>query len=249
MQLLSDELWNEIKPVFSRAFPREAIVAIWPNGEWRELANAGATPTQEFRLTHEDHASLLKRKPALFLHSHPNGSPEPSDLDSLNQLATGWTWGIVCVTGNAAGQVYDVAYPEIWGPDAPVLPYEGRQYLWGVRDCVTLVTDFYARDRGVQLERVPRLRNPNPLDGKQADPFRHWPAKMGFKPIERHERRPGDLAVMFWNSPVANHCAVYLGEGSYLHQLINRCSEKWMPKDEETVLERYAVQFWRLKAK
>ncbi len=250
--LLTDDLWDEIKPVFLREWPKEAIVAIWPDGSWKQCENAHPEPTTAFTLTHEDNALLLGKRPALFLHSHPNCAQnphgrEPSDRDTEQQLATGWTWGIVPVYGNLSG-VYDIGRPEVWGPEKPTEPLLGRSYLWGIRDCWTLCEDFYAAS-GRILDPIPRVREPGAhhVHARARDPFRYWPPRLGFAPIDREDRQPGDLAIMFWNSPIANHCAVYLGEGKYLHQLIERHSEEWRPQHEERAIEKYAMQFWRLK--
>jgi proteasome lid subunit RPN8/RPN11 len=246
---LTDELWNEIKPVFLNAWPKEAIVAIWADGSWREFENVNPEPIKAFSISHEDNATLLAKRPALFLHSHPNGRAWPSDRDTESQIATGWTWGIVPVYGNLSG-VYDIGRPEVWGPEKPTEPLLGRTYLWGIRDCWTLCEDFYAAS-GRKLDPIPRVEEPgqhHPLARGQ-DPFRYWPPRLGFKAVQRHERQPGDLAIMFFNSPIANHCAIYLGEGKYLHQLRNRHSEEWRPQDEEKAIERYAMTFWRLKEK
>jgi len=247
MDLLSPDLWLEIKPVFVRAWPNEAIVAIWSDGTWREYPNAHPEPHNAFSLSHDDKAFLLDNRPALFLHSHPHGSAEPSDRDTESQLATGWTWGIVAVHANLTG-VTDVSYPEIWGPEKPVEALLGRTYLWGVRDCWTLCADYYALHDRV-LDPIPRVREPGAhhTHARGRDPFRYWPSRLGFVRVDRHEREAGDLAIMFWNSPIANHCAVYLGEGKYLHQLSKRHSEEWTPQHEERAIEKYAMEFWRLK--
>lgn len=247
MEILTDALWAEIKPVFLKAWPQEAIVAIWADGSWSEFPNVHPEPTKAFSLSHDDKAMLLDKRPALFLHSHPHGSAEPSDRDTESQIATGWTWGIVAVHGNLSG-VYDVSRPEIWGPEKPVEPLLGRTYLWGVRDCWTLCEDYYRANVRI-LDPIPRVREPGSHHhhARGRDPFRYWPPRLGFKPIARHERQPGDLAIMFWNSPIANHCAIYLGEGKYLHQLRNRLSEEWTPQHEERAIEKYAMSFWRLR--
>ncbi|QCB39209.1 hypothetical protein E5554_16065 [Sphingobium sp. PAMC28499] len=247
MKILSDALWLEIKPIFMRAWPREAIVAIWPDGSWREIENINPAPHEAFSYSHADNALLLNKRPALFLHSHPHGSAEPSDRDTESQIATGWTWGIVAVHANLTG-VTDVSYPEIWGPEKPVEPLLGRTYLWGIRDCWSLCEDYY-RASGRVIDPIPRVREPGQhhAHARGQDPFRYWPPRLGFKPVDRADRQPGDLAIMFWNSPIANHCAIYLGEGRYLHQLSQRHSEEWLPQQEERAIEKYAMQFWRLK--
>lgn len=247
MQCLPDDLWQTIKPVFVRAWPNEAVVAIWPDGTWAELENVDPNSTHGFGISHEDNARLLKKRPALFLHSHPNGSAEPSDRDTEQQLATGWTWGIVAVHANMAG-VTDVSYPEVWGPEKPKEALLGRSYLWGVRDCWTLCADFYEAS-GRKLDAIPRVREPGQHHphARAQDQFRYWPPRLGFAHVDRAQRQPGDLAIMFWNSPIANHCAIYLGDGKYLHQLSARHSEEWTPQHEERAIEKYAMQFWRLK--
>lgn len=246
--LLSDKTWHDIKGVFARAYPREAIVALHGD-EWTELENVHPEPTLSFRLRDEDRLSLLDNPPSLFLHSHPQGSPEPSDRDTEQQIATGWTWGIVAVQGNPiTGAVFDIQYPEIWGAGAQQGPLEGRSYLWGIRDCWTLCWDYYGA-HGHDLPAIPRVREPggHHSDPRKVDPFAYWPAQLGFKPVaSRADRQEGDLCVMYWKSPQANHVAVYLGNGQYLHQVKDTLSNVFTAKDEERLLERMAAQFWRL---
>lgn len=251
--LVTDAQWAAIRPVFLKAYPREAVVAIWDDGTWEEIANIadGVDGAFEFKLSHEDQARLLKRRPRLFLHSHPNGNPEPSDRDTESQIATGWNWGIVAVRGNPDTRpisVYDAAFPEIWGPDAPQGALLGRSFLWGVRDCWTLCMDWYAA-HGIKLDPIPRVRQPGAHHhhARGQDPFAYWPPHLGFKRIERHERRYGDLALMHWRSATANHCAIYLGEATYLHQPNMKLSEQWTMNNEESLLSRWAVSFWRHK--
>lgn len=253
--LITDAQWAEIKPVFLKAYPREAVVAIWDNHTWEEIENIaqGVDGAFEFKLSQKDEARLLQRKPRLFLHSHPNGNPEPSDRDTETQIATGWNCGIVAVSGNPDTRpvsVYDAAYPEIWGPNASQGALLGRSFLWGIRDCWTLCADWYAA-HGVKIDPIPRVRQPGAHHhhARGLDPFSYWPPRLGFKRVERHERRWGDLALMHWRSPTVNHCAIYLGQGTYLHQPNMKLSEEWVMKDEELLLERWAVSFWRYKEK
>jgi cell wall-associated NlpC family hydrolase len=52
---------------------------------------------------------------------------------------------------------------------------------------------------------------------------------------------------MHWRSATANHCAIYLGEATYLHQPNMKLSEQWTMNNEESLLSRWAVSFWRHK--
>lgn len=246
--LLPDETWAAIKPLFVAAFPNEAVVAVFADGSFKQYENVHPEPQRTFAISDADRAELMEREPALFLHTHPNGPAHPSDRDTEQQIATGWTWGISVVTGNAAGEVLDVSYPEIWGPAAPVLPLEGRTYCWGVRDCWTLVTD-YMRAQGRELPPIPRVRAPGAhhTDPAKVNQFTHWAERLGFERVpDRAQRRPGDVAMLQWASPVPNHVAVFLGESRYLHQPDKSLSSVWQVTQEERMLERMAVTFWRL---
>lgn len=247
MTLLPDDTWASVKPIFQRAFPCEAIVAIFADGSWREIENLNARPWQAFTISATDSARLAVEEPTLFLHSHPNGQAWPSDMDTEQQLGTGWNWGIVPVTGNVAGDVYDVGYPAIWGPDAPISPLEGRSFLWGVQDCWTLAWDYY-RLAGRDLPAIPRVKEPggHHTEPRKVDPFRYWPPKLGFVRVDRADRQPGDLAVLTWSSPIPNHTAIYLGEAQYLHQPEKSLSHVWQVPNEEKWIERMAAEYWRL---
>ncbi|OJY60924.1 MAG: hypothetical protein BGP16_00865 [Sphingobium sp. 66-54] len=247
MDNLPHNLWAEIKPVFFEAFPEEAVVAIWGD-KWRKLENIHPEPMFKFRISDGDRAELLSNPPSLFLHSHPNGSAEPSDQDTLSQLATGWNWGIVAVKGNANGDVYSVAYPECWGDGITPPPLLGRTFLWGVRDCWTLCRDWYA-EQGIRFDNVPRARDPSiyPVGHWGNDPFNYWPTRVGFKPVARHERKPGDFAVFQFRSSKYNHCAIYQGEGRFLHQIEDQTSSVWIVADEDRLIERMNILFYRPK--
>lgn len=247
MALLNEATWQAVRPIFASAWPREAVVAVYDDGSWLQLDNVAADPLGAFELTQSDAAKLDAKRPLVLLHSHPNGSAEPSDRDTETQIASGYTWGVVAVSGNELG-VHHVAEPEFFGPLRPRPPLLNRSYLWGVRDCWTLCEDYY-HEQGIPFAIIPRVRQPGPAHPhpRGRDPFRYWPPRLGFKPVPREQRKPGDLALMFFRSPVLNHCAIYLGEATYLHQLENRTSEHWCHDNEEQFLERFAVQFWRKK--
>jgi len=238
------DVWEDMKLVFFRAYPKEAVVAVAADMTWRELQNVAGDPLNGFALTDADKLALEKNPPFALIHSHPNGTAAPSDLDSASQLATGWTWGIVAIHGNPLGEVYSISYPEFWGDDVPIPPLEGRPYLWGIRDCYSLIRDFY-RLEGKYLRDIPRARYPDhyPVGHWGRAPFPYWIPKLGFKPINRNERKRGDMFTMKVRTPHANHCGIYLGDGKYIHQPLDRNSE--IDFFNERQMERESVQFYR----
>jgi proteasome lid subunit RPN8/RPN11 len=249
--MITPEVWEAIKPIFARHYPCEAVVAVLRDGSWRELENVAKDTRYAFELREEDHLDLVAEPPLALIHSHCNGLAIPSDLDTRSQLATGWTWGIVAVHGDSQGNVFHVAYPEFWGDEVPIAPLLGRTYLWGIRDCYTLVRDYY-RLEGHQLANLPRVLEPNryPVGSPQRAQFKHGIAALGiFDPIPRAERRRGDAFTFVDNLGQPAHCGVFMGMGRYLHQARDRTSCEEEFKLEEKLLERMCSVFYRPRFK
>lgn len=221
-----------------------------PDLSWRELENTAVNPINDFDISFDDKVALLASPPLALIHSHPNGSQEPSDRDTASQLATGWTWGISMVHGNPhTGQIFSVGFPEFWGDDVPIPPLLGRQYLWGVRDCWTLCRDYY-RLQGKTLKNVPRSRNPAhyPSGHPQSAPFKFYPPMVGFEPLDSPlDRKPGDFLTLCWRDSTPNHCAIYLGNSKLLHQPRDQNSSEWQVNNENLVYQNMSAQFYRLK--
>ena len=247
MELLSPQIWQEIQPIFHREYPKEAIVAIWGD-KWRQLDNVADNPYFTFALSQEDNDYLLKHKPTLLLHSHPSGDPSPSDTDLAQQLASNMNWGIVAVKGNHK-DVYEVSYPEMWGNDVPIPPLVGRSYLFGIRDCWSLLRDWH-RLNGMNVKEIPRTTSGQyPTGDWRNDPFAYWPLKIGFKEVKARDRQPGDAVVMKLRAPVYNHCMIYLGQGEYIHQLRGQMSDYWRPANEERLIEMGSFRYYRYSNK
>jgi hypothetical protein len=115
--------------------------------------------------------------------------------------------------------------PQQW---SPVAPYEGRPYVLGQYDCYTLVRDWMFYERGIEMafltDTHERLIDQWLTDG----------AFVTNEELKRWERvavpQPGDgiLFSMSKGEPDspnrANHCGVYIGDGTFLHHLPNRSS-------------------------
>lgn len=241
-------MWNEMKPLFGERFPNECVVAVRGN-TWQQLENVSKRGAYEFALSPVDAIEVHSNPPDLLIHSHPSppASAAASDTDIAMQLQTKCNWGIVAVTGNIQREIYNIAYPECWGPTIPIQPLVGRSYLFGVRDCVSICWDYYQLN-GAPLTRLPYVSDPgqHPDGSVQRNQFTELPRLAGLKPVNRHERLPGDLVIMQINDANRdNHCAIYMGEGRYLHQMERKLSSEWQIHGEEAVIERYNFRFWR----
>lgn len=105
---------------------------------------------------------------------------------------------------------------------ALIRPFEGRQFIVGVQDCVSLVVDYYQVNWGVKLPFV--LRTPDVIE-------------KGFSRIDEFlndimvkvspESLVKDDLVTFaiGNDGRENHVGIYVGDGRILHQLQGRVSD------------------------
>ena len=270
MSHIPADVWAKIKPLFL-TLEREVAVVVWKDGTFDELANLHPEPANNITFTDADKRRLTNNPDVLaLLHSHPSGNPEPSDTDSQGQMAMGVPWGVIALksaplssTGANAGTLVcmGASYPECWGDGVAIPPLLGRSYLWQVRDCFSLVRDYY-RLQGHHMPQAMRSRQPGlyPLSDPRSRPMTNWAPLVGLQPINTRDRQPGDTVVCHmpnYGDPLAvnwprnepNHCMIYLGEGKYLHQLRDAVSDYWTPKNEEQVLTGLKAQFLRLKVK
>jgi cell wall-associated NlpC family hydrolase len=177
--------------------------------------NIAATPDEHFILDPADYAAAEDQGEILaVVHSHPTTQPTPSPADRLSCNAIGLPWIIV--------------NPKIeaWGgcePEHFELPYVGREFVFGVVDCYSLVRDWYAREWNLEL-----------ADFSRRDQF--WErgenlyvdnyASQGFRRIDFTELAYGDLLLMQLGSTLPNHAAIYLGDQQILHHIQGRLSSR-----------------------
>lgn len=263
--MISQETWKEIRPVFARAYPNEAVVAVWPDGSWQEFRNVSPMPLKAFAIEPTEAAPLFNKRPLALIHSHcivgeVGTLGDPSDPDSIEQLASGFPWGIVVVSGNPQGDVYGVESPVFWGDGVPRQPILGRKYQWVISDCFTLMRDYHAT-QGIHYPDVPRVRDAEVKDS-EGNPYypadhwahrymEHWIRELGFELVEdRADRKPGDAVVRRSGvSAHLDHCSVYLGEGKYLDISLKRPSHEYIPDDEESFWRVTGARFYRWKGR
>ena len=213
---LSERLKTEILAHAKAEDPRECcglIAVVKGRRRYIPCANIAATPDKHFILDPADYAAAEDQGEIVaVVHSHPVTQPTPSPADRLSCNATGLPWLIV--------------NPKIetWGgcePDHFELPYVGREFVFGVVDCYTLVRDWYAREWSLEL-----------ADFSRRDQF--WErgenlyvdnyASQGFRRIDFSELAYGDIMLMQLGSPLHNHAAIYLGDQQILHHIQGRLS-------------------------
>lgn len=106
----------------------------------------------------------------------------------------------------------------------------GREFIFGVQDCYTLLMDMFYDNLGIQLTNYAR-----PTDWwlNGMNIYMENYAKEGFQKIDILEKDLRPLDVILISIPdgrdpsntVANHCAVYLGQGMLIHHRLGKRSE------------------------
>lgn len=184
--------------------------------------NAHDKPSEHFRITGEYFAEAEEiGEVVAVVHSHPDASGQPSDADRVQCELSELPWHIISV-GMVDGkpEFGTQGYCEPCGYEAPL---EGRQFAHGILDCFTLFKDFLWREYRVRVSDYDREDDwwNNGGDLYSIDRLN----AEGFFQIKDDPRR-GDIILMNVRSKVANHAAVYLGDGTILHHLHGRLSRK-----------------------
>ena len=149
-------------------------------------------------------------------HSHPKSLAIASDADRMGCEKSGLRW-YICNPGSGTWCSID--------PNGYKAPLIGRQWVWGVSDCWTLVRDWYQEELGIELRDWDRPRDNMAFD---ADPmFERCFEETGFVDAETNQPQKGDLVFMrLGDSTGLNHVGVYVGEQRLLHHVKGRLSSR-----------------------
>ena len=176
--------------------------------------NLSITDNQCFIIDPEDYVKADNIGEIIaIVHSHPITPPNPSQADKISCENSNLPWYIVNPKTEQWGYLQPCGYKP---------PLLGRQWVWGVTDCWSLVVDWYKEEKGIKLRDYQRSMTAqefleNPL-------FENYAWRTGFRELRSDEKlEVGDVLLMSIMHPTLNHVAIFLGD-MVLHHLADRLS-------------------------
>ena len=153
---------------------------------------------------------------AAVVHSHPNDFPRPSPADLASCEKWQLPWHIVSPHLDSPEGRWHTFRPS--GYKAPLI---GREWVWGIHDCWSLVRDWY-EEHGVALRDFDRPVDPEEF--QQAPLFESFFPVAGFFEVPRKDAQPGDAVLMAICSTGLNHIGVLDKDYRLLHHIQWRLS-------------------------
>ncbi len=228
------EFLETIREHFEKEYPREGcgiISVVKGERKWFPCENI-AEEDNHFIIDTKEYLRISRTSDILaIVHSHPDQSSEPSELDINNCNALG-------------KQYYIFSYPEmdltVVEPETTTTDLYGREYEFGVTDCFEATRDYLATKN---IEIPPRAMFVDDYWDKDIDYFNEETiAQWNHKPISNlNEIKENDVLIFRIFSNLNNHCGVYLGNDIFYHHAQNRlsCRESLFPRWHKWLVGAY----------
>ena len=203
-----------------------------------------ASRDDHFILHHEDYIKYADDGTILeIVHSHPNYPPKPSQADLVECEKGIFPWTIIGWPSKKTQQIKPKGYEA---------PYEGRQFVFNILDCYTIIRDWYKREYNIELTDYYREDH---FWERNEDLYEDNFATEGFIEVEFDDIQPGDLIFMALKSRVINHAAIFIGYQDFggrtkvpviLHHVQGRLSQKivyggWWAQNMRKVIRHYTM--------
>lgn len=211
---MNEKVLEKIFKHAEECYPKECcglIVMIRRKQYYRQCRNI-STHKGSFVIHAEDYAEAEDAGDILkVVHSHCNQNAKPSEAGLIGCEKSKLPWLIVSWPTK---QVHEFA------PTGHKTPLIGREFVYGIVDCYTLVRDYYKQELGVEIPEIERPEKDWWSRGENfyMDNF----SRTGFVETEQLEKHA--VILMQIGSPVPNHAAIYLDNNIILHHVQTRLS-------------------------
>jgi proteasome lid subunit RPN8/RPN11 len=177
------------------------------------LTNTHSNPKQFFRIAPEEWVVAVGSgiDALSIVHSHVTALPKPSLADK-----------VMCEESNLPWHIYSLVTDTCTylAPSGFKVPLLGREFIFGVLDCFSLIRDYYKLNLGIDF---PNYAREDGFWKRNEHLYEDNYAAEGFYPVR--DLKAHDLILMkIGQSIVANHAAIYVGGGNIMHHMTNRLS-------------------------
>ena len=166
------------------------------------------------------------------IHSHPNHPPYPSDADLASCEYLDLPFYIVTPETEQWHYLKPSSYKK---------GLIGREWVWGVQDCWSLIHDWYAEKKNIKLKHWERPKSPKEFSNNPL--FEYAASSTGFIELENTvDLKEGDVLLMdTTNTGKLNHVALYLGNQTILQHCVKRlsCRELYDKEHIDCTKKRY----------
>ncbi|MFV8905738.1 C40 family peptidase [Serratia fonticola] len=203
------------------SYPAECcglVVQVGKRQQYLRCRNTASEPTEQFSMHPEDYAAAEDAGEIVaIVHSHPDATTQPSQLDQAQCDLSQLPW---VIASWPEGDIRTIM------PTEGVKPLLGRPFVHGIWDCYGIVRDWYRLECDIDLPDFERS------DGwweRGENLYMQHYADAGFIPVTG-DLRLGDVIIMQVRADEPNHAGVYLGDGVMLHHMYGQLS-KHVPYD------------------
>ena len=196
---------DDFKTHVAADYPHEAVGAVLTSGEYVPLNNIAAEPRLDFEV---DFAEIHGKPITHILHSHTISELEhPSLADQVNSQNHAFSWGLIRYDGRNFSRFVE------WGPYSPVEPLVGRSYCWFIRDCWTVIRDWFRLEHDLVLPNPPR--DYNEWVSARVDMYDHHLRLNNFTRVDSPQ--VGDVVVVKLSMQRPHHAGVIVNNSEILH--------------------------------
>lgn len=202
-------------------YPAEScglVVQVGKRQQYLRCRNTASEPTEQFSMHPEDYAAAEDTGEIVaIVHSHPDATTQPSQLDIAQCDLSQLPW---IIASWPEGDIRTIV------PSEGIKPLLGRPFVHGIWDCYTIVRDWYQLECGIE---IPNFERSDGWWERGENLYMQHYAEAGFIPSPC-DLQIGDVIIMQVRADEPNHAGVYLGSGVMLHHMYGQLS-KHVPYD------------------
>ncbi|ELY3985698.1 C40 family peptidase [Cronobacter muytjensii] len=208
---MDENLIHEIKRHAAQSYPQECCGLICQQGDrlrYIPCENTATDPAEHFRIAPEDYARAEDQGNVVgIVHSHPDATSQPSELDRAQCDVTELPWHIVSWPEGDFRTIYPRGE----------LPLIGRPFVLGVYDCWGLIMSYFRQEHGIELHDY-RVDYHWWEAGHTENFYQDCWYECGFREFDGPPK-PGDMVIMQVSAPRWNHAGILLEGNMLLHHL------------------------------